>query len=87
MLYDTDMEHMLHAITPSKEKLESKGIKSVRQRITLLKDHTSLSLEEFKAHVRDTLCQGERLLTSEEISDIEQLEQTYLKKEFINRIR
>ncbi len=86
MLYDTDMEHMLHAITPSKEKLESKGIKSVRQRITLLKDHTSLSLEEFKALVRQTLCQGERLLTSEDVSGIEQLEQTYLKEEFINRI-
>ena len=86
MLYDTDMENMLHAITPSKEKLESKGIKSVRQRITLLKDHTSLSLEEFKALVRETLCQGERLLTSEDVSGIEQLEQTYLKEEFINRI-
>ena len=86
MLYDTDMEHMLHAITPNKEKLESKGIKSVRQRITLLKDHTSLSLEEFKALVRQTLCQGERLLTSEDVSGIEQLEQTYLKEEFINRI-
>lgn len=86
MLYDTDMEHMLHAITPSKEKLESKGIKSVRQRITLLKDHTSLSLEVFKALVRQTLCQGERLLTSEDVSGIEQLEQTYLKEEFINRI-
>ena len=73
MLYDTDMEHMLHAITPSKEKLEAKGIKSVRQRITLLKDHTSLSLEEFKALVRQTLCQGERLLTSEDVSGIEQL--------------
>lgn len=86
MLYDTDMEHMLHAITPNKEKLESKGIKSVRQRITLLKDHTSLSLEEFKSLVRQTLCQGERLLTSEDVSGIEQLEQTYLKEEFINRI-
>ena len=44
MLYDTNMEHMLNAITPSMEKLQSKGIKSVRQRITLLKDHTSLTL-------------------------------------------
>lgn len=86
MLYDTDMEHMLHAITPSKQKLEAKGIKSVRQRITLLKDHTSLTLEDFKALVRATLCQGERVLTPEEVSGIEQLELTYLKEEFINRI-
>jgi lipoic acid synthetase/lipoate-protein ligase A len=87
MLYDTNMEHMLNAITPSKEKLQSKGIKSVRQRITLLKDHTSLTLEEFKALVRTTLCQGERMLKPDDISDIEQLEQTYLKEEFINRIQ
>ena len=86
MLYDTDMEHMLHAITPSKQKLEAKGIKSVRQRITLLKDHTSLTLEEFKALVRATLCLGERVLTPDEVSGIEQLELTYLKEEFINRI-
>ena len=62
------------------------GIKSVRQRITLLKDHTSLTLEDFKALVRATLCQGERVLTPEEVSGIEQLELTYLKEEFINRI-
>ena len=29
MLYDTNMEHMLHAITPSHEKLQQKGIESV----------------------------------------------------------
>jgi lipoic acid synthetase/lipoate-protein ligase A len=36
--------------------------------------------------VRATLCQGERVLTPEEVSGIEQLELTYLKEEFINRI-
>ena len=60
MLYDTNMEHMLNAITPGPEKLEKKGIQSVRQRITLLKDYTSLSLDEVKALIRETLCQGER---------------------------
>ncbi len=59
MLYDTNMEHMLHAITPGAEKLEKKGIQSVRQRITLLKDHVSLSIEEVKQLIRDTLCEGE----------------------------
>ena len=60
MLYDTNMEHMLNAITPGPEKLEKKGIQSVRQRITLLKDYTSLSLDEVKTLIRETLCQGER---------------------------
>ena len=60
MLYDTNMEHMLNAITPGPEKLEKKGIQSVRQRITLLKDYTTLNLDEVKALIRETLCQGER---------------------------
>lgn len=78
MLYDTNMDHMLHAITPSTEKLQKKGIESVRQRITLLKDHTSLTLAEVKTLIRETLCVGERLLTPAEVADIEELERQYL---------
>ncbi len=86
MLYDTNMEHMLQAITPSQEKLQSKGIQSVRQRITLLKDHVTLSLEEVKALIRQTLCSDERTLTASEVAEIEQLEQEYLRKDFINKL-
>ena len=71
LLYDTNMEHMLQAITPSREKLLKKGIESVRQRITLLKDHTPLTLEEVKTLIRETLCQGERMLTADDISRIQ----------------
>ena len=75
MLYDTNMEHMLNAITPGPEKLERKGISSVRQRVTLLKEYTSLGLEEVKVLIRETLCRGERRLTQEEIGRIEELKQ------------
>lgn len=85
MLFDTNMDHMLNAITPSKEKLEKKGIESVRQRITLLKDYTTLdSVEALKALIRETLCEGERMLTTSEVAGIEAIEATYLKEEFIN---
>lgn len=77
LLYDTNMENMLNAITPGVEKLEAKGIKSVRQRITLLKDHVNLSCEEVKALIRQTLCNGELLLTSDDITAIEHLEIEY----------
>ena len=87
MLYDTNMEHMLNAITPSAEKLEKKGIQSVRQRITLLKDHTPLSLDEIKQKIRDTLCDGELVLTEEQVAGIEEIEQTYLKQDFIHLIQ
>ena len=87
MLYDTNMQHMLNAITPSAEKLEKKGIQSVRQRITLLKDHTSLSLDEIKQKIRDTLCDGDLVLTEEHVAGIEEIEQTYLKQDFIHLIQ
>ena len=74
MLYDTNMDHMLNAITPGREKLEKKGIESVRQRITLLKDYTPLTLDEVKTLIRETLCQGERMLTDEDVAEIERLE-------------
>ena len=77
-LYDTDMENMLHAITPSREKLQRKGVESVRQRITLLKDYTDMSLEEVKLLIRTTLCVGERVLTLSEVDEIERLEEKYL---------
>ena len=83
MLYDTNMEHMLNAITPSREKLQSKGIQSVRQRITLLKDHTTLTLQEVKALIRETLCTGQYLLTTADVAAIEQIEDNYRREDFI----
>lgn len=56
LLYDTNMENMTNAITPSKQKLSRNGVQSVRQRITLLKDFTPLSLEEMKKKLRATIC-------------------------------
>ena len=71
LLYDTCMPHMLNAITPSREKLEKKGVESVRQRVGLQKDYTTLTLDEVKAVIRETLCEGERRLTAEDVAEIE----------------
>ena len=83
MLYDTDMEHMVRAITPSSEKLVSKGVESVRQRVALLKDYVSISLDEFKQFVRENLCDGELLLTPADVEAIGRMEQEYLSPDFI----
>ena len=84
LLYDTNMEHMLHAITPSAEKLQAKGIQSVRQRITLLKDHISMPIEELKLFIRSTLCNDTMTLSASDVAGIEQIEETYLREEFIH---
>ena len=83
MLFDTNMEHMLHAITPSREKLTSKGVESVRSHITTLSEHLSMDIEAFKQHVRETLCDGEIRLTDADVEEIERLTLPYLEPEFL----
>lgn len=86
MLYDTTMEHMLNAITPSRAKLDKHGVESVRQRIGLLKDYISLTPAELMTLVRQTLCKGELRLTAADVAAIETIEQTYLDDAFIYKI-
>lgn len=83
MLYDTDMQNMVGAITPSDEKLVSKGISSVRQHITLLKDHISLGIEDFKTFVVKELCDKEVTLDGDAIEEIGKIEEEYLSPHFI----
>ena len=84
MLFDTDMQHMLSAITPPQQKLTKHGVQSVRQRITLLKEHTDLTIEEFKQFAIQRLCSDELRLTEEDVKNIETIEQNeYLNPSFI----
>ena len=87
MLYDTNMQHMTEAITPSREKLQKKGIDSVRQRITLLKDYTALTLGELKTMICETLCDGELQLSTADVTAIERIEQDYLREDFIKLLQ
>lgn len=83
LLYDTNMENMTNAITPSKQKLSRNGVQSVRQRITLLKDFTPLSLEEMKKKLRATICISSVSLNEKDIEGIKEIEKEYLEPSFI----
>jgi len=83
MLFDTNMRHMVGSITPSDEKLLSKGVKSVRQHVALLKDYTDMGTADFRQLCQRELCQRERRLTNADVSRIEELMQEYLSEEFI----
>ena len=84
MLYDTCMENMLQAITPSATKLDSKGVKSVQSHITTLNRFLSpMTIEEFQLHVMSTLCNGTIELSDSDIAAIEEIEKSYLTPEFI----
>ena len=83
MLFDTDMQHMLSAITPPQAKLGKHGVESVRGRITLLKEHTDLTIDAFKKHAVRRLCNKELKLTMDDVRNIETIEQEYLNPTFI----
>ena len=83
LLYDTDMDYMTNAITPGPDKLQAKGIQSVRQRITLLKDHVSQSLDDVKQLIRNTFCDESCQLSADDVAAIERLEQAYERDGFI----
>lgn len=83
LLFHTDFNHLNHAITPSYSKTESKGVASVRQRVTNLCEHTDWSEECVKQHLIRNLCSSKRWLTSGEMADIEEIEATYLADEFL----
>lgn len=83
MLFDTNMDNMLNAITPSRAKLESKGVDSVRNHITTLSRYLDIDIEQFKDYARRTLCDGEIHLNKHDVSEIEQIMQSYLTPEFI----
>lgn len=91
LLYDTDIENMTYSITPPAQKLTSKGVDSVRSRITLLKDslenlpetEKSVDIEGLKAFLKQWFCDEELVLTTDQILDIEEIEKTYLDKDFM----
>lgn len=83
LLYDTVMKNMISAITPSGEKLQKHGVESVRQRITLLKDHTDMPLEEIKSKLRNYVCHSIVTLTEADVEAIKEIEKEYLRPEFI----
>src|SRR5574344_57593 len=83
MLYDTNMDFMMGSITPSRAKLESHAVKSVMQRITLLKEHTDKTLPEFMNFAKRELGDSEITLTIEDVKDIEEIEKRYTDEIFI----
>lgn len=83
MLFNTDLEKLVLSITPNDKKLISKGVESVRKRVTNLSEYLDINIEEFKRFVRTHLCDSERTLTYEEVAKIEDIEKEYLSEEFI----
>lgn len=84
LLYNTDFSEMEHAITPSKEKLDSKGIKSVRQRVTNLKDCGILfGFDYLQSKLIRYFCKDIQVLSNSQLIEVLKIEETYLDEYFI----
>lgn len=83
-LYDCDLETMVRAITPSDEKLVSKGINSVRSRVTNLKPYLNgMTQQELIRHFEKTMTNQVYELSFEEVLYINQLSKKYQSKDWI----
>ena len=83
-LYDCDLETMVRAITPSDEKLVSKGVDSVRSRVTNLKPYLNgLTQEQLIKHFENTLTNQTYFLSDQEVEIINEMAKKYESKEWI----
>lgn len=83
LLYDTNMTNMVNSITPDNQKLETKGIRSVNQRIGLLKDYYNGNLSSLKLFLEKHLTCDRIVLQPHEIDTIREIEKEYLSDEFL----
>ncbi len=95
LLFDSDFSVLEKAITPSQEKIESKGVKSVRQHVANLADFLRESPDPAVRELTDKgkfLSYLEKFLTSDgpaftltldQLSAIDEIERTYLDPSFI----
>lgn len=83
LLFSTELEHLAQALTPSKEKLQSKGVASVSQRVGNVGNHTDLNIEAFMDYVRKYMCGDEVLeLTADDMIHIEEIEKELASDDF-----
>ena len=85
-LYDCDLETMVRAISPSDEKLISKGIESVRSRVTNMKPFLNgMTQDALIKHFETYITTDIYELTEEDIQSIHALSQKYQDKSYIYR--
>lgn len=83
LLYKTDIEQLVRTITPDNEKLISKGIESVRQRVINVGDYMTLGREELMRHLEDSIAGNREGLSQEEFDRVRAIEPEYLTDEWL----
>ncbi len=84
LLFNTRLDHLSQALTPSHQKLQSKGVASVSQRVNNIAPFTDLSIEAFMEYTRHYMCGNEVLqLTDQDLQNILTLKQELASDDFV----
>lgn len=83
LLYKTDIEQLVRTITPDNEKLISKGIASVRQRVINVGDYMSIEREELMRHLENSIAFNREPLAQDEFDKVKAIEPEYLSDEWM----
>ena len=79
LLYDSDLSVVSSALAPSRDKLTSKGLPSVRSRVTTIRPYLrqDVSLEQFKALLLEAMFEGTPMepysLTTQDLAAVQAL--------------
>ena len=83
LLYNTDMKKLVQALKPRAEKLEAKGVKSVRARVTNIADYLEEAPEilEFKEYLKNYIMDYHEIKEISFLSQEEEKEVVKIQKE------
>lgn len=85
MLFNVDVERMAAAITPSTVKLRSKGVESVRSRVTSVSHYRpDLSINQFMKAARRFMTDADIVLTPDDLKRIADIEAPYNTDEWLH---
>ena len=83
LMYDTSIENLVKSLTPDQDKLISKGISSVKQRVINLKDYLDLDIYSLMEHIYNFISSEEIFLNDLDLLEVKEIERKYLLPEFL----
>ncbi|AXH98398.1 lipoate--protein ligase [Sporosarcina sp. PTS2304] len=71
LLFDTDMEGVVNSLKVKKDKIESKGIKSIRSRVANISEFLEqpISIEQFRQEILNSIFDGEEHIQYKELTE------------------
>jgi len=83
LMYDVDINTLVRSLNPDQEKLITKGIASIKSRVTNLSSVLDITLPQLINHLQTTLTNQTYILTNNEYETIKQLASKYADHDYI----